>query len=408
MKQLRSMLYVQRAARLAGVMFCVLMLCQAGSARAALNKIFWEESASPDGEWSEPGNWDPRNEPYPPIPTDMFQARISGGWTANLDSAGAIAASLLVGKNQGEWVDDSGTLNIYGGDLTVKANALYPYIWPSQFHVGHLAPGWVYQYGGDVYVDGDPVNHWGLVIGGTDSLLAGRGNGTYDLRGGSLVVAGRIMIGRDNSPGRLIVGGDATAITALSGEELNLYSASTLEFVIGPGGVKTLDVSGSAILDGALEVRLVDGFTPTVGQTFTLIDSANLSNIFVNVTGLEIATGLAFDLVYDLDMDDVRLEVIATALPALAGDFDGSGVVDTQDINPFVLALTDPSGYEAAYGVPASTYDLTHDGLVNTEDINPFVAVLTGGGAEAMGAIIPEPASAYLLALGLLALGRRR
>ncbi len=66
----------------------------------------------------------------------------------------------------------------------------------------------------------------------------------------------------------------------------------------------------------------------------------------------------------------------------LIGDMDGSGKIDTDDINPFVLALTDPK-----------TYD----------DINPFVALITGGQS------IPEPAGRLLLALGsCLTLQRRR
>jgi hypothetical protein len=49
--------------------------------------------------------------------------------------------------------------------------------------------------------------------------------------------------------------------------------------------------------------------------------------------------------------------------------------------------------------------DFNGDGVVNTEDINPFIALLTGGGEAT---IIPEPASLALLGMGALALMRRR
>ncbi|MEW6249385.1 MAG: PQQ-dependent sugar dehydrogenase [Planctomycetota bacterium] len=62
------------------------------------------------------------------------------------------------------------------------------------------------------------------------------------------------------------------------------------------------------------------------------------------------------------------------------GDMNRDGQVNFDDINPFVLGLTDPAGYEAQYGVPPVTLgDLNCDGAFDFEDINPFVAALAGG-----------------------------
>ncbi len=64
----------------------------------------------------------------------------------------------------------------------------------------------------------------------------------------------------------------------------------------------------------------------------------------------------------------------------LLGDLDCTGVVDFDDINPFVLALSNPAGYAAAYPDCAITQgDCNQDGSVNFDDINPFVALLSGG-----------------------------
>lgn len=91
----------------------------------------------------------------------------------------------------------------------------------------------------------------------------------------------------------------------------------------------------------------------------------------------------------------------------MLGDFNHDGVVNTEDINPFILALTDSYTYITVM-YSADQYrrvDPNMDGSINTEDINPFIAHLTGGGA---GGIIPEPASLALLGMGASALLRRR
>lgn len=97
------------------------------------------------------------------------------------------------------------------------------------------------------------------------------------------------------------------------------------------------------------------------------------------------------------------------ALPAtyLPGDFDLSGGVDVQDINPFVLALGSLTAYEdyliTQKGVSAgdvsavvAAVDPDGSGVINVQDINPFVAMLAGSGAEMA---IPEPTGACVLLL---------
>ena len=60
------------------------------------------------------------------------------------------------------------------------------------------------------------------------------------------------------------------------------------------------------------------------------------------------------------------------------GDLNCDGAVNAFDVDPFVLALTDPSVYELSY--PACDYllaDFDANGAVNAFDIDPFVEVLT-------------------------------
>lgn len=65
--------------------------------------------------------------------------------------------------------------------------------------------------------------------------------------------------------------------------------------------------------------------------------------------------------------------------PYPPGDMDCDGVVSFNDIDPFVLALSDPDGYAAEF--PACDIlhgDLDADGVVTFLDIDPFVELLGG------------------------------
>jgi hypothetical protein len=66
--------------------------------------------------------------------------------------------------------------------------------------------------------------------------------------------------------------------------------------------------------------------------------------------------------------------------PPAVGDVNCDGALNTFDIDPFVLALTAPASYAAAYPTcEISAADINGDGAVNTFDIDPFVLLLTGG-----------------------------
>ena len=68
---------------------------------------------------------------------------------------------------------------------------------------------------------------------------------------------------------------------------------------------------------------------------------------------------------------------ITSLKPLELGDANCDGVVNLFDIDPFVLAMSDPSGYEAAYpDCDRMLADTDGDGSVSNFDIDPFVATL--------------------------------
>jgi hypothetical protein len=62
-----------------------------------------------------------------------------------------------------------------------------------------------------------------------------------------------------------------------------------------------------------------------------------------------------------------------------AGDLNCDGNVDFFDIDPFLLALFDPTGYAQTYpDCFVALADVNHDGNIDNFDIDPFLGVLFG------------------------------
>ena len=62
------------------------------------------------------------------------------------------------------------------------------------------------------------------------------------------------------------------------------------------------------------------------------------------------------------------------------GDLNCDGTLDAFDIDPFVLALTDPVGYAQQFpDCDRMLADIDGDGDIDAFDIDPFVTLLTGG-----------------------------
>ncbi len=80
------------------------------------------------------------------------------------------------------------------------------------------------------------------------------------------------------------------------------------------------------------------------------------------------------------NIDDVELwGTVAHGPGGTPGDMDCDGEVGFSDINPFVLAMTNPEGYALQYpNCNRMNGDINDNGTFGFDDINPFVALLTG------------------------------
>jgi len=99
--------------------------------------------------------------------------------------------------------------------------------------------------------------------------------------------------------------------------------------------------------------------------------------------GAGLGVGLAVDNVNALEFFLCDTPVLCAAvhgIRALRGDLNCDDRVNVFDIDPFVLALSDPAGYEAAFpDCQIHRADCNRDGVINAFDIDPFVELLTGG-----------------------------
>lgn len=103
----------------------------------------------------------------------------------------------------------------------------------------------------------------------------------------------------------------------------------------------------SAVADGRPAVRIRWGMGPTDG-----------SNTFPG-----------------WNIDDVEIWGVVSQFRR--GDLNCDFQVDFGDINPFILALTNPQAYEAEYpDCPFGNRDVNGDGVLDFGDINPFVHLL--------------------------------
>ncbi len=159
---------------------------------------------------------------------------------------------------------------------------------------------------------------------------------------------GQARITLDPNSGALVVSGSYTDLTspAIAANLRGPAGPGQNAFIIWSFDVShgtTGTISGSIFVGGEVEDWLRNGMTyleiPTVG----------------------VATG------------EIRGQVVQR----VPGDLNCDGVVNFSDINPFVLALTDPAGYAAAFpGCNLLNADINGDGVVDFSDINPFVALL--------------------------------
>ncbi len=139
----------------------------------------------------------------------------------------------------------------------------------------------------------------------------------------------------------------------------------------GNGGLALTDFAGDlgAYLDQVVVPRL-----PFAADAFVYLDSAGFG---INNSADPVFTDT-------IGYDTAFVAATASCGVVRGGDSNCDGLINFDDINPFVAALVGQDAWLPFAGsAPGCTYlcanDANRDGLVNFDDINPFVAALVGG-----------------------------
>lgn len=198
-----------------------------------------------------------------------------------------------------------------------------------------------------------------LVNGSITSDVTVSNGGTLGGGGfvGSVTVNNGGIVAPGNSPGRLTVNGN---YTQTSGGRLNIEIGGNI-----PGAdYDQLDITGTASLDGTLNLTLVNGFTPAVGDTFSIIASAAETGNFSQVTanGVTVTSGASGGGVV-LTVTAVSPELISAVSRKVHGN------AGTFDID---LSRKGPPGVECRAGGPAGSYQV----------VLTFADVVTVGGVS--------------------------
>jgi hypothetical protein len=249
----------------------------------------------------------------------------------------------------------SGTLTVAGG--TFACDRLYI----GGYTVGSDGTGTV------TVGDGAVLGASGGVTVYSDGTLTGAGAVQADVLNGGTVAPG-------TSPGVLLIQGDYTQ-TADGLLEVELCGGV-------PGDeYDVLLVTGTADLDGVLEVLLIDGFSPSYGQTFTIVGTGG--GVGSQFSGTK---GPVMDVTYN--PDHVAITVTCQ------GDANFDGLVDGGD---FTL-WADSYGQSGGWG----------DGDFNGDDTIDGGDFTLWADNYGTGTGVPEPGALAVLAAGGLLLRRRK
>lgn len=309
--------------------------------------------------------------------------RVGFDGTLNINSGGLLGSGSgghesIVGGNGIATIDGPGSTWTSAGHTTVAGTLT---IMNGGMFVGPLStvPTLFVEWSGRIRGDGNIAAN--VMISG-NNVYRGEVSGGLNIVGDVENHSGLVSPG--TSPGALNIDGNYSQ--AAEGELL---------IELAPTGHDQLLVTGDVTLDGALTVKLIDGFIPSSGQSFAFLASDDVDGTFASEL-LPSLPGLLFDVIYN--PTSVVLTVSAVGVP---GDYNQNGTVDAGDYVVWRKNL-------------GSGMSLPNDDTpgVGPEDYTRWRANFSqtagSGTGASVNASVPEPTTLVLLMFGAASWSLRR
>ncbi|HEY2762223.1 MAG TPA: PEP-CTERM sorting domain-containing protein [Pirellulales bacterium] len=298
--------------------------------------------------------------------SDTAQLNVSGGWLQ-------VENQLMIGGTD----TSSATLNLSAGDLTAPilskgANSTF------NFTGGTLHAG---------IVTFDLTNQGGTIAPGYRTNAVTIGNVATIAGSMPYTTLGPVAL---SSIGATHVTGN---LTLQSGAvQLELASASSYDQVA---------VDGLLSFGGALQVSLLNGFSPIANTKFNLLDWSSRSGTFTSIALPALGSGLSWSTA---GLYTSGTLVVAN-INALPGDFNRDHQIDAADISAMQGAFADLAAFDSANNSLSASdlltlEDVNGDGVVSNADQQALLGFLRSGGNSFT--TVPEPSSLTLLMLAFL------
>ena len=341
----------------------------------------------------------------------------SGRINANLDNQAGGTIRLMAADSQhylGATNNNAGVISLLGGTIEF-ANPVTNVAFTGGITgrgtvifggTGLTNEGYLAFSGGNADILGNVNNYFGLVstVGGSTSSFYGdfANNGTVLTSTGSTTVFLGTQTGGGSFTGGgtveyfgAIIPGNSPALVSYGGNVV-FGPASSLKIELG-GTTRgsmydALNIAGNLLTESALEVSLINGFTPSIGQSFDILNWGSLSGEFSSLS-LPTLAGAAWDT-SQLYVNGT-LKVVA---PTINGDFDGNGFVDSNDLNGW------KSGFGKTTGATKAQGDADGDGDVDGADFMAWQRGLGQPTASVATEAVPEPSGLLIALVGIVSL----
>ncbi len=236
--------------------------------------------------------------------------------------------------------------------------------------------------------------------------------GNVNITGGSLVGVGTVN-GDVWSAATVIPGGTGAAgVLVINGTYAQNASGSLdvdLGGTVAGSQYDQLVVSGSATLAGTLNVGLIDGFEPVLGDAFQVMTFASSAGVFTDYNGMVVGNQLILSPIFNpgnLTLSVLPATTTTTLSPAVPSSVSGQSVTFTATVSvarPATTADPSPTGtvtfYDSGHSIGTGMLSLVgrqDEAMLTTSLLSTASHSITAAYTSGDGNFEPSPVSASI------------